>query len=242
MTEFYSRLFTEPSGCTADTSELKIAIPTLVTQDQAAGLVVIPDMNEVRAAVFDLDPNSAAGPDGYTGRFFQSSWEDISVDILAAVREFFRLGKIPTGLNSSVVVLIPKEKWSIKVGDFRPIVLNNFLFKIITKVFSSRLNAVAASIVSRNQFGFIANRHIHDAIAMASEGVNCLGRSTNGDNFSFKVDIKKAFDTLRWGFVDEVLSCFGFPMTFRKWINEIFISARLSILVNGTAHGYFSCT
>lgn len=150
----------------------------------------------MREAVFDLDLNSAAGPDGYTGRFFQSSWEDISMDILPAVKEFFRLGKITPGLNSSVAGLIPKEKWSIKMGDFRPIVVNNFLFKIFTKVLSSKLNAVSPSMTSQNKFSFIHNRHIHDAIAMASEGVNCLGHSTKAENLSFKVDIKKAFDTL----------------------------------------------
>lgn len=242
LTAYNYDMFTEPNGCTTDTSKLKNVIPTLVMQKQATRLVVVPSMEEVRATIFYLDLNSAAGPNGYTGRFFQASWESISVDIFATVREFFALGKISQGLNSSTVVLILKEKCSIIVGDFRPIVLNNFLFKVFTKVLSSRLEIVVASIVFQHQFGFIPNRHIHDVIAIVSEGVNCLNRSVNDQNLAFKVDIKKAFDTLRWEFVDEVLFYFGFPLIFRSWIKEIFSSARLSILVNGVPHGYFACT
>lgn len=74
----------------------------------------------------------------------------------------------------SMVILIPKERNSITVEDFRPIILNNFLFKIITKVLSSRLNIVGDNIVSRNQFSVILNKRIHDVIVITSEGVNCL--------------------------------------------------------------------
>lgn len=64
--------------------------------------------------------------------------------------------------------------------------------------------------------------------------------TSTDQNFDFKVDIKKAFDTLCWDFMDEVLSYFSFPVVFRKWIREIVSSARLSILVNGAPHGYFA--
>lgn len=65
-------------------------------------------------------------------------------------------------------------------------------------------------------------------MAVASEGVNYLGRSSRGVNLELKVDILKAFDTLRWDFLDFVLGCFGFSMKFRNWIKEILSSAILS--------------
>ncbi|XP_057803295.1 uncharacterized protein LOC131018600 [Salvia miltiorrhiza] len=104
------------------------------------------------------------------------------------------------------------------------------------------LNEVAAAIVSANQFGFISGRSIQECILLASEGVNCMERSVQGRNIALKVDIKKAFDTLNWDFVEVVLDCFGFPLTFRHWIRVIFQSARISVLFNGEQHGFFGCS
>ena len=57
-----------------------------------------------------------------------------------------------------------------------------------------------------------------------------------------KLDIRKAFDTLRWEFIKAVLLSFGFDVSFVKWVDNILHSARLSILINGTPHGYFPCS
>jgi len=57
-----------------------------------------------------------------------------------------------------------------------------------------------------------------------------------------KVDITKAFDTLEWSFLIQVLKKFGFNNTFCIWIESILKSAFLSTSINGTQHGYFNCT
>lgn len=57
-----------------------------------------------------------------------------------------------------------------------------------------------------------------------------------------KIDITKAFDTLDWGFLLKVLSCFSFNQIFCKWIASILSSAHLSISINGVQKGYFNCT
>ncbi|XP_057779860.1 uncharacterized protein LOC130998459 [Salvia miltiorrhiza] len=163
-------------------------------------------------------------------------------------------GYIPASVSSAQATMLtaPPSDEDIRLAvfsmdrnsapDFRPIVLGNFFFKVITKILASRLNAVAAAIVSANQFGFISGRSIQECILLASEGVNCMERSIQGRNMALKVDIRKAFDTLSWDFVEVVLDCFGFPQTFRHWIRVIFQSARISILFNGEQHGFFGCS
>ena len=59
---------------------------------------------------------------------------------------------------------------------------------------------------------------------------------------AIKIDIKKAFDSMSWPFIMEVLSAFGFHKTFCDWIMAIFQSARISILLPGGAKGYFPCS
>jgi len=66
--------------------------------------------------------------------------------------------------------------------------------------------------------------------------------SIMGGNIALKVDIAKAFDTLDWNFLLAVLRGFGFDEMFVTWIFLILKSAWLSMLVNGKAVGFFSCT
>ncbi|XP_057811778.1 uncharacterized protein LOC131026015 [Salvia miltiorrhiza] len=57
-----------------------------------------------------------------------------------------------------------------------------------------------------------------------------------------KIDIRKAFDTLRWDFLLNVLQVSGYDDRFINWIKIILHSARLSILYNGKLRGYFGCS
>ncbi|GKG14338.1 RNA-directed DNA polymerase, eukaryota, partial [Tanacetum coccineum] len=49
----------------------------------------------------------------------------------------------------------------------------------------------------------------------------------------FKVDFEKAFDSIRWDFLDDVLKEFGFRCKWRNWIQSCLTSSKGSILVNG---------
>nr|GEZ23330.1 RNA-directed DNA polymerase, eukaryota, reverse transcriptase zinc-binding domain protein [Tanacetum cinerariifolium] len=49
-----------------------------------------------------------------------------------------------------------------------------------------------------------------------------------------KVDFEKAFDSIRWDYLDEVLLNFGFGSKWRGWINGCLSSSMGSVLVNGS--------
>lgn len=132
-----------------------------------------PSSADIKAAIFDMDPSSAPGPDGFSGVFYHSAWDIIGSDVVAAISYFFQTGHLPNGLNSSLVVLIPKMKGASVVDQFRPIVLSNFLFKVVTKILATG----APSVISPVQFGFLSGRRMNDCIAMAEECVNCLGEA-----------------------------------------------------------------
>ena len=127
----------------------------------------------------------------------------------------------------------------IFVDQFRPIALGNFLFKVITKILADRLGSISSRIIFENQFGFAKRRTSCDSIVGASECFNCMQKKGFGGNFALKIDIRKAFDSLSWDFIYEVLNSFGFSSRFIFWISQIFNSARISILINGSPHGYF---
>ncbi|KAK6158949.1 hypothetical protein DH2020_006263 [Rehmannia glutinosa] len=188
-----------------------------------------------------MDSDSSPGPDGFNGIFYRHFWDVISVEVTVAVRSFVSNSSLPLGLNASFMALIPKTRDANVIENFRPIVMSNFLFKIITKILATRLGLIIADYLSPTQFGFIPGRQIHDCIAMVSEGFNVLqGRSDS--NMILKIDIRKAFDTLRWDFLLYVLRHLGFSKIFVHWLEVVLRSSRISVLLNGTPVGYFACS
>lgn len=72
-----------------------------------------------------------------------------------------------------------------------------------------------------------------DPITLTSECVNLLDHKCKRGNISIKFDIRKAFDTLDWGFLLRVLTAFGFGPAFVNFIHIILQSANLYVSVNG---------
>lgn len=51
----------------------------------------------------------------------------------------------------------------------------------------------------------------------------------------FKVDFAKAYDSIRWDYLDDVLRSFGFGDKWCSWIKGSLTSSMASILVNGSS-------
>ena len=55
-----------------------------------------------------------------------------------------------------------------------------------------------------------------------------------------KIDLKKAYDLVRWDLIIEALKAFKFPDKFIHWVSTCITTAKYSIMVNGFPVGYFS--
>jgi hypothetical protein len=64
-------------------------------------------------------------------------------------------------------------------------------------------------------------------------------KSTGHARCVMKVDLMKAYDSVRWDFVDTMLIKMGFPRTVIDWIMVCVTSCQFSINVNGELAGYF---
>lgn len=128
----------------------------------------------MKNAVFSMNDSGAPGLDGFGGFFFKKYWEVIANDVFNAVLHFFKDGWLLPNLNSNIVTLIPKVHGADRIDQYRPIVLANFQFKIISKVLVDRLALVAPKIISENQRSFVKGRQISYCICTASECINLL--------------------------------------------------------------------
>ncbi|GJT44119.1 putative RNA-directed DNA polymerase, eukaryota, reverse transcriptase zinc-binding domain protein [Tanacetum coccineum] len=55
----------------------------------------------------------------------------------------------------------------------------------------------------------------------------------------FKVDFKKAFDSVNWEFLFDIMSQMNFGSKWRKWISSCLSSALVSVLINGSSSKEF---
>jgi len=116
--------------------------------------------------------------------------------------------------------------------------LGGCLYKILAKVLANRLRQVIDSVVSDVQSAFVKNRQILDGILIANEVVD-EARKSKKELLMFKVDFEKAYDSVEWGYLDEVMGCMAFPTLWRKWIKECVSTATASVLVNGNPTAEF---
>ncbi|XP_026399658.1 uncharacterized protein LOC113295544 [Papaver somniferum] len=207
--------------------------------EQSLAMDRIPTPEEIKQAVFDLGADSAPGPDGFSGCFYRHCWDIIQEDLIKVVTYCWSTGHIPNGVNSSLIILLPKERGANSLRNFRPISLSDFFFKIFTKILATRLGSVLGNLVSEEHVAFMKGRNIHENISLASEMVNELHIKRKDGNIGLKFDISQAFDTVSWSFVLEVFRRYGFSEQWCSWILNILNSARISILLNGSPEGYF---
>ncbi|RVW87422.1 hypothetical protein CK203_033651 [Vitis vinifera] len=60
-------------------------------------------------------------------------------------------------------------------------------------------------------------------------------RRSGEEGVVFKIDFEKAYDHVRWDFLDQVLEKKGFSPKWRKWMNGCLSSVSYAVLVNGSA-------
>jgi len=93
-------------------------------------------------------------------------------------------------LNSTFITLIPKESAPESLSDFRPISLCNFVYKMISKIITNMLRGKLGEFISQEQFGFLKDRVITDAIGTVQECIHSE-KSHKKAGLFLKLGIKK---------------------------------------------------
>ncbi|KAL0302797.1 UNVERIFIED_CONTAM: hypothetical protein Sangu_3077700 [Sesamum angustifolium] len=156
-----------------------------------------------------------------------------------SVGEFFRTGKLLKQINTTLLALIPKVNMPTYVSDYRPISCCNVLYKAITKIIVKRLQRVLPLLITYSQNAFVPGRSISDNILLAQELLAGYNQTRLPERCTLKVDIQKAYDSVEWDFMVEVLKLFNFPHQFIALIEQCISTATFSVSLNGSIHGFF---
>ena len=175
---------------------------------------------EIDDALAGIGTDKAPGIDGFNAYFFKKSWDTIKQDMYTGVHEFFTNSRMYGPVNCTAVTLLPKVPNATRVKEYRPIACCTVVYKIISKILTNRMKEVRGEVVNEAQSGFIPGRHIADNILLATELIRGYARKHMSPRCIMKVDIRKAYDSVEWSYLETLLHEFGFPNIFIGWIME----------------------
>lgn len=209
ISSYFNNLFTATE---ADWRGVVDCVSKTITEVQNDELLSPFLEEEVKTALFQMNPDKAPGPDGMTPAFFQRHWKIVGTNVVKLVQDFFMTGTLNPDLNATNIVLIPKKKCPVLISDLRPISLCNVVVKIITKVAAIRLKRTLESVISENQSTFMSGRLIIDNVMVSYEVMHFLKRKRRGakGHMAIKLDMSKAYDRIEWSFLRAMLIKMGY--------------------------------
>ncbi|VFQ88669.1 unnamed protein product, partial [Cuscuta campestris] len=230
--DYYNNLFNSKKDIV--TTPVLDYLETVITQEDNAKLSKIPTAEEIREAVWSINPNSAPGPDGFNGSFFRAAWHIIQNDVISATQEFFIGINLPKSYGSTFLSLIPKIDNPKSFGDYRPISLSTFMSKVNTRILADRIQQLLPKIISSEQTGFQTGMGVDEQILLVEEMVHKIDSKIRGGNVIIKLDMAKAFDNLEWDYIQGILKKLGFSEHNQGLLLANLRGTHISIMINGS--------
>jgi hypothetical protein len=151
----------------------------------------------------------------------------------------FALGRVDIArLNFGILSLLPKVPGADNIKQFRQIALINVIFKLVSKAYACRLSPVAHRVISQSQTAFIKGRFIQDGPLALHEIIHEL-KTKRLPTVLLKLDFEKAYDTVNWQFLREVLLAKGFEPAYVHRIMQLVSGGQIAISTNGEVGPYF---
>ncbi|GJX52863.1 putative reverse transcriptase domain-containing protein [Tanacetum coccineum] len=121
----------------------------------------------------------------------------------------------------------------ISYRDYRPISLIGIQYKIVANPLANRMVKVIDDLVHPVQSAFVKGHQILDGPMVVNEVIEWY-KKKNKKCRLLKVDLDKAYDSVSWDYLLQIIFWMGFNEKWIQWIRACLISYSASVLVNGS--------
>ncbi|XP_062114805.1 uncharacterized protein LOC133827158 [Humulus lupulus] len=167
--------------------------------------------HDVKLALSSIHPVKSPGPDGYGAGFFKVLWKEISREV----------------------------DQPATATDFRPIACYTTIYKCISKMLCTRLATILPSLIKSNQGAFIKHRSLAYNVLIFQDLIKGYNRKNSSPRCAMKIDLSKAYDSIDWDFLENLLKDLCFPSKFIRWIMICLRGTSYALLLNGRIQGHF---
>lgn len=177
--ETYFKEVFQTEGCSRVAEQLE-CVPRIIGDDINESLTRMVDREEVKFAMFQLRGNKALGPNNFPVTFYHRFWDVFGDVVFHSIKGFFEMSILLAGNCYTDIFLIPKVPNPISNTQFRPIILRNFSYIIISKILANRLNLILPILITPIQSAFVSSWFFHDIILITHEVFHHLMINKNG--------------------------------------------------------------
>ena len=118
---------------------------------------------------------------------------------------------MPDSLSETKLVLLPEVPNPTQAKEFRPISYCTVLYKCVAKLLCSRLKIVLPHLIHQNQGAFLKDRALLVNVLTCQDIARGYARKGISPRSIMKIDLHKAFDSVHWQFLKELLHHLKFP-------------------------------
>ena len=183
--------------------------------------------------------NKSPGDDGFTKEFYEAFFDLLGNALLESFNAGFENGTLSVSQRRGIISLIPKDENNLTtLSNWRPITLLNVDYKILAKVIAKRIESVLPKLIHSDQTGFIKGRFIGQNVRLLNDLLEYTDVKKIPGILLF-IDFEKAFDTIEWPFIQNVLKHFNFGQVIRKWVSILYSDVESAVINGGYMTNYF---
>ena len=198
-------------------------------------------LSELGQALKDMKNAKSPGTDGLPCEFYKLFWPKIKEFYYQVILEVIEEDEFHLTARRGIISLLEKiGKSGLKLPEWRPLSLLNCDNKIYTKAIASRLQKLQKEYIHPSQTGF-KGRYMAEGVMKILEVIHrCETEGRDGLLISF--DFRKAFDTVEWNSMFEVLKRRNFGENYIKMVKVIFQNPLPCAYNNGYRSEFFPLT
>ena len=210
--------------------------------------------SQIEKALHLSKNSSATGLDGCPYELWKKLKEEF--DNTDACKPCFNIIKVMTAVLTDIqlygvdnktafalgwICPLYKKKDKTEISNYRPIMLLNSDYKLLTKGLAVQLMYHVDKMIHSDQAGFIPNRSIIDHIKLATAIIN-YAEASEEDGTIIALDQEKAYDKIRHNYLWATLDAFNLPPTFTKTIKSLYENASTCVAINSFFSDPFKVT
>ncbi|OWZ02233.1 Reverse transcriptase precursor, partial [Phytophthora megakarya] len=174
------------------------------------------------------------GPDKLGNSFYRDCHKELVPILTVLYNKRMSNGVFPESFREAYIYSITKQPRATNPLNYRPISLLNTDYKVLIKIYATRMRRCIAELVHQTQFGFVPGRNIHTAIDLV-ETSTMISRSLNPDGQAqvLMLDFSKAYDSVDREFMLATLAAKGLPPRLLRMIRSLHTGTTATFLDNG---------
>ena len=195
---------------------------------------------ELKEVLKNMKHDKSPGIDGIPVEFYKVFWNDLGHFLFRSLKSSFYTNELSITQKRGIITCIPKgNKPREFLKNWRPISLLTTDYKILTSIMAKRMRGILGQIVSSTQKGFLKERYIEENTRLIYDLIHYL-KGQKREGILLLIDFEKAFDSIDWTYIRNVLKIYNFGDDFIKWFNIVYNDSQSCVINNGKYSNFFN--